>query len=63
MANLNAVIAAYESLQSCRYEPHIAVLVTGDGRISIPAIDFLSFGGIPDNMLLNAFLNSLRETN
>ena len=53
MANLNAVIAAFESLQSCRFEPHISVLMTGDGRITIPAIDFLSFGGVTDVILLN----------
>ena len=51
MANLNAVIAAYESLQRCRFEPQVSVLVTGDGRITIPAIVFLSFGGITENML------------
>ena len=56
MANLNAVIAAHESLQRCRFEPQVSVLVTGDGRITIPAIDFLSFGGITENMLLNDFV-------
>ena len=61
MANLNAVIAAYESLQRCRFEPHVSVLVTGDGRITIPAIDFLSFGGITENMLLNDFVKFIKR--
>lgn len=61
MANLNAVIAAYKSLQSCRFEPHITVLTTGDGRITIPAIDFLSFGGITDTILLNDFVKFIKR--
>ena len=61
MANLNAVISAYESLQSCRFEPHVSVLVTGNGRITIPAIDFLSFGGITDTMLLNDFVKFIKR--
>ena len=61
MANLNAVIAAYESLQRCRFEPHVSVLVTRDGRITIPAIDFLSFGGITENMVLNDFVKFIKR--
>ena len=61
MANLNAVIAAYESLQRYHFEPQVSVLVTGDGRITIPAIDFLSFGGITENMLLNDFVKFIKR--
>ena len=61
MANLNAVIAAYKSLQSCRFEPHITVLTTGDGRITIPAIDFLLFGGITDTIQLNDFVKFIKR--
>ena len=61
MANLNAVIVAFESLQSCHFEPHISVLMTGDGRITIPAIDFLSFGGVTDIILLNDFVRFIKR--
>ena len=61
MVNLNAVIAAFELLQSCSFEPHISVLMTGDGRITIPAIDFLSFGGVTDIVLLNDFVRFIKR--
>ena len=61
MANLNAVIAAFKSLQRCRFEPHISVLMTGDGRITIPAVDFLSFCGVTDITLLNDFVKFIKR--
>ena len=61
MANLNAVIAAYKSLQSCRFEPHITILMTGGGRITISAIDFLLSGGIIDTIQLNDFVKFIKR--
>ena len=61
MANLNSVIVAFELLQSCRFKPHISGLMTGDGRITIPAIDFLSFGGVTEIILLNDFVRFMKR--
>jgi hypothetical protein len=52
MATLDVLLSAYAALQISRFETDVAVLTTADGKITIPAIDFLSFAGITDVELL-----------
>jgi hypothetical protein len=56
MATLDVLLSAYAALQINRFRTDIAILTTADGKITIPAIDFLSFAGITDVELLKVYV-------
>ena len=61
MATLDVLLSAYAALQTSRLEADIAILTTADGKITIPAIDFLSFAGITDVALLKVYVNFIKR--
>ena len=60
-ASLAVVSAACNFIQNARFESDVFSLVTADGRITIPANRFMSFGEVYDENLLKAYVNFIKR--
>jgi hypothetical protein len=61
MSSLDVVISAFAALQKNRLKSKISSLTTVDGRITIPAIDFMSFAGVVDVALVKFYVNFIKS--
>ena len=61
MSSLDVVISAFAALQKNRLKSKISSLTTVDGRITIPAIDFMSFAGVVDVALVKFYVNFIKR--
>ena len=61
MATMEVLLSAFAALQSNRNQSNVAILTTADGRITIPAIDFMSFAGITDVASLKDYVNFIKR--
>ena len=61
MATFEVVLSAFAALQSNRFQSNVAILTNADGRITIPAINFVSFAGIADVGTVKDYVNFIKR--